>query len=156
KGSTMLPDILIKKSTTKNGKTVRHLRWWVSMIMAMALAAGTWNPTGHHFIHYISQGNPLEGFRPFFILVMIALWIMAFKAIYQSIKWYGAAIAAAIIAAFVYGLATKGWLDTSDWTVLGWVITIGMGLIIWLGLNASIIWKTATGVYTTESNDVED
>ena len=149
----MLPDILVKTAHTKNGKTVRHLRWWVSMILSMALALGTWNPTGHDFVHYIMKGNPLEGFHPFYILLMFALWVLALKAIYQSLKWYGAMIAAAVIAAFVYGLSSKGWLDTSDWTVLGWVVVIALGLIIWLGLNASIIWKTATGVYTTDSTD---
>jgi hypothetical protein len=149
----MLPDILVKRSVTKDGKKVSHLRWWVSMILSMALALGTWNPPGHHFIHYLMSGNPLEGFNPFYILLMIAFWLMALKAIYQSLKWYGALVAAAIIAAFVYGLAQKGWLDTSDWDTLGWVATIGMGLIIWLGLNASIFWKTATGVYTTDATD---
>ena len=151
----MLPDILVKRSVTKSGKKVSHLRWWVSLILSLALAIGTWNPTGHDFVHYLFQGNPFEGFNPFYILVMIAFWIMAFKAIYQSLRWYGALIAAAIIVAFVYGLAQKGWLDTSDATVLGWIATIGMGLIIWLGMNASIIWKTATGVYTTDVAEEE-
>ncbi len=149
----MFPEFFVKRSKTKDGKIVHHLHWWVSLIISMALSLGTWNPTGHHFIHYISQSNLMEGFHPFFILVMIAFWIMAIKAIYQSLKWYGTLIASLIIGAFVYGLSSKGWLDTSDWRVLGWVITIGIGLIIWLGLNASIIWKSATGIYTTDVTD---
>ena len=32
------------------------------------------------------------------------------------------------------------------------VIIIGVGLIIWFGLNASIIWKKLTGVYTTDAS----
>jgi len=142
-----------KKQRTKSGKVESHLRWWVSLILSLALALGTWNPTSHHFIAYISGTNPLEGFKPFFILVMIALWIMAIKAILQSIKIYGALIAVAIIAAFVYGLAQMGWLDTSKWSTLGWVASIGLGLIIFLGMNASILWKKATGVYTTDATD---
>jgi len=149
----MLPDILVKRSKTKSGKTVSHLRWWVSLILSMALAIGTWNPTGHHFVHYLTQGNPLEGFKPFYILIMLAFWVMALKAIYQSLKWYGAMITAAIIIAFVYGLAQYNLIDLSSWDSLGWIATLGMGLIIWVGLNASIIWKTATGVYTTDATD---
>jgi len=151
----MLPDFLVKRSKTKNGKTVSHLRWWVSLILSMALAIGTWNPTGHHFVHYLTQGNPLEGFKPFYILIMLAFWVMALKAIYQSLKWYGAMITAAIIIAFVYGLAQYNLIDLSSWDSLGWIATLGMGLIIWVGLNASIIWKTATGVYTTDATDEE-
>jgi peptidoglycan/LPS O-acetylase OafA/YrhL len=142
-----------QKNRTKSGKVETHLRWWVTLILSLALAIGTWNPTPHHFIAYISSGDPLSGFRPFFILVMIALWIMAIKAILQSIKIYGALIAAAIIAAFVYGLAQLGWLDTSKWNTLGWVATLGMGILIFIGMNASIIWKKATGVYTTDATD---
>jgi len=123
------------------------------MILSMALALGTWNPTGHHFIHYLMSGNPLEGFKPFYILVMFAFWLMALRAIYQSLRWYGALVAAAIIVAFVYGLDQKGWLDTGDWNTLGWVATIGMGLIIWLGLNAFIILKSSTVSYTTDVTD---
>ncbi len=151
----MLPSFLIKTAKTKDGKTVRHLRWWVSLILSMALAIGTWNPTGHDFVHYMIQANPLEGFHPFYIVVMFALWFMAIRAIYQSLNWYGTLIAISVIVAFVYGLSSRGWLDTSDWRVIGWIATIAMGLIIWLGLNASILWKTATGVYTTDSIDLD-
>ncbi len=140
-------------SRTKSGKVESHLRWWVSLVLSFALALGTWNPTKHHFIGYISSADPLSGFKPFFILVMLALWIMAIKAILQSIKIYGALIAVAIIAAFVYGLAQIGWLDTGNWNTLGWVAVIGMGLIIFVGMNASIVWKKMTGVYTTDATD---
>ena len=149
----MLPGFLTKRSKTKSGKVETHLRWWVSLMLALALALGTWNPTEHHFIGYISQSDPFSGFKPFFILVMLALWIMAFKAIMQSIKFYGAIIAVAIIIAFVWGLAQYDIIDTSKWSNLGWVATIGIGLIVWLGMNASIMWKKATGVYTTDATD---
>jgi len=149
----MLPNILTTKNRTKSGKIESHLRWWVSLVLSLALALGTWNPTAHHFIGYISQSDPLSGFKPFFILVMLALWIMAIKAIMQSIKIYGAIIAVAIIVAFVWGLAQYEIIDTSKWSNLGWIATIGTGLIIWLGMNASIMWKKATGVYTTDATD---
>lgn len=146
---------LTKKNTTRTGKSETSLHWWASLLLSMSLAIGTWNPSGRHFINYISHNDPLSGFKPFLILLMIALWILALKAILQSIKIYGAIIVAAIIVAFVWGLAQYGILDTSSWSNLGWVATIGMGLIIWLGLNASIIWKKATGVYTTDVTDEE-
>jgi len=142
-----------KTSRTKSGKVESHLRWWVTLILSFALAIGTWNPTEHHFIGYISGADPLSGFRPFFILVMIALWLLAFKAVLQSIKIYGAVILLAIIAAFVYGLAQMGWLDTSRWSTLGWVSVLAAGTIIFVGMNASIWWKKMTGVYTTDATD---
>ncbi len=138
---------------TKSGKVETHLHTWVTFVLSMLLALGTWNPTPHHFIGYISSGDPLAGFHPFLILIMIAFWIMAIKAILQSIKIYGALIAAAIIVAFVYGLAQMGWLDTSKWSTLGWIASIGIGLIIFIGMNASIFWKKMTGVYTTDATD---
>jgi cytochrome b561 len=80
---------------------------------------------------------------------------MAIKAVLQSIKLYGALIALAIIGAFVWGLVQYELLDTSKWSNLGWIASISMGLIIWLGLNAYIMWKKATGVYTTDVTDEE-
>ena len=149
----MLPSFMVNKSKTKNGKEVSYLKGWISLLLAIALAVGTWNPTVHHFIHYLFTGNPLEGFRPFYILVMIAMWILAIKVIYQGLKWYGAMIAAAIIIAFVWGLAQKNLIDASNINTLGWIADISIALIIWLGMNASIWWKKFTGVYTTDSTD---
>jgi hypothetical protein len=145
--------LFTQTNRTKSGKIESHLRWWVTLIISMALAIGTWNPTPNNFISYISSHDPLAGFKPFFILVMIAFWIMALKAVLQSIKIYGAIIVAAIIAAFVYGMAQAGWLDTSSWDTLGWIASIGLGLIIFVGMNASIVWKKMTGVYTTDATD---
>ena len=151
----MLPGFLTQKNRTKSGKTETHLRWWVSLILSMGLALGTWNPTDINFIHYVMQGDLLNGFKPFYILVIFALWIIAFKAIFQSLQWYGAFIVMAIIAAFVWGLVQYGWIDLSDWNNIGWIGTIGMGILIWLGLNASIWWKRFTGIYTTDIAEEE-
>jgi hypothetical protein len=149
----MIPKVLTNTSTTKGGKKVTHLAWWVTLILSMALSLGTWNPTGHHFIHYISVNfdNILNGFTPFAILMMFALWMLAIKSIFQSLKFYGAVVTVVILMAFVWGLQEYHILDLSELKQIGWIATLGMGFLIWFGLNASIIWKKLTGVYTTDS-----
>lgn len=150
----MLPNVLTSTSVTKSGKKVTNLAWWVTLIMSMALSIGTWNPTGHHFINYISNAdNIFSGFNPFGILMMLALWLLAIKSIFQSLKLYGAIIAVIIIASFIWGLQQYGIIDVTEFSQAGWAATIGMGLLIWFGLNASIIWKKLTGVYTTDMTD---
>ena len=152
----MLPGFLTKTSTTKTGKKESHLQWWVTLILSMALAIGTWNPTGSHFIHYISSAdNLLSGFTPFGILIMLALWLLAIKSIFQSLKLYGAILTVVIIAAFIWGLQEYGIIDINKFEQAGWAATIGVGLLIWFGLNASIIWKKLTGVYTTDMTEEE-
>jgi hypothetical protein len=152
----MLPDFLTSTSTTKSGKKVTHLNWWVTLLMSMALAIGTWNPTGHHFINYLSNVDDIfSGFKPFGILIMLALWLLAIKSIFQSLKLYGAILTIIIIGAFVWGLQQYNLINVTDFEQAGWAATIGVGLLIWLGLNASIIWKKLTGVYTTDSTDEE-
>ncbi len=149
----MIPNVLTK-TTTKGGKKVTHLAWWVTFILSMALAVGTWNPTGYHFIHYISNVDDLlSGFKPFAILIMLALWLLAIKSIFQSLKYYGAIITVIIIAAFVWGLQQYKLINVSEFEQAGWAATLGVGLLIWFGLNASIIWKKLTGVYTTDGTD---
>ena len=152
----MLPEFLTKTSTTKTGKKESHLQWWVTLIMSLALAIGTWNPTGNHFINYISSAeNLLSGFKPFGILIMLALWLLAIKSIFQSLKLYGAILTVVIIAAFIWGLQEYGIIDINKFEQAGWAATIGVGLLIWFGLNASIIWKKLTGVYTTDMTEEE-
>jgi len=148
----MLPNVLTNTSTTKSGKKVTHLAWWVTLVLSMALALGTWNPTGHHFVHYISNVEDiLSGFKPFGILIMLALWLLAIKSIFQSLGFFGALIVTIIIAAFIWGLQQYNIINVTEFEQAGWAATIGVGLLIWFGLNASIIWKKLTGVYTTDA-----
>jgi len=150
----MVPNVLTSTSVTKDGKKVTNLAWWVTLIMSMALAIGTWNPTDYHFIKYISNVDDIfSGFKPFGILMMLALWLLAIKSIFQSLKLYGAAIAVIIIASFVWGLQQYNIINVTEFSQAGWAATIGMGVLIWFGLNASIIWKKLTGVYTTDGTD---
>ena len=147
----MIPSAFTKTSTTKSGKKVTHLAWWVTLVLSLALALGTWNPTGHHFIHYISSVDDiLSGFKPFGILIMMALWLLAIKSIFQSLGFFGALITSIIIGAFIWGLQQYNIINVEDFKQAGWAATIGVGVLIWFGLNASIIWKKLTGVYTTD------
>ncbi|SFV64221.1 hypothetical protein MNB_SV-9-278 [hydrothermal vent metagenome] len=150
----MLPSALTSTNRTSRGKTETHLRWWVTLIMSMALSIGTWNPLGHHFINYISNvDNLLTGFTPFGILLMTAMWILAIKSIFQSLKITGVIFTVIVILAFVWGLQQYGIINIKDLTHIGWLATLGMGFLIWFGLNASILWKKVTGVYTTDDTD---
>jgi len=151
----MLPNIFTKTNTTKKGKQETHLRWWVTLIISLGLALGTWNPTGHHFIHYISQQDIFSGFTPFAILLMFGIWILALKSIFQSLKLFGALFVVIIIAAFLWGLKQYGLIEFDNLQQMGWAGTLSVAFIIWIGLNASIIWKTLTGVYATDNVEEE-
>ncbi len=151
----MLPNIFTKTNTTKKGKQETHLRWWVTLLIALGLALGTWNPTGHHFIHYISQQDILSGFTPFAIILMFGVWILALKSIFQSLKMFGAIFVVIIIAAFLWGLNQYELIEFDNLNQMGWAGTLSVAFIIWIGLNASIIWKTLTGVYATDSVEEE-
>lgn len=151
----MLPTIFTKTNTTKKGKQETHLRWWVTLLISLALALGTWNPTGHHFIHYISGQELLSGFTPFAIILMVGIWILALKSIFQSLKLWGAIFVIIIIMAFLWGLNQYGLIEFNNLTQMGWAGTLSVAFIIWMGLNASIIWKTLTGVYSTDSVEEE-
>ena len=85
--------------------------------------------------------------------MMLALWLLAIKSIYQSLKFYGAIITIIIIAAFIWGLQQYNIINVTKFEHAGWAATLGMGFLIWFGLSASIIWRKLTGVYTTDSTD---
>jgi len=146
-----MANLLKSTKKTKTGKVESSFRWWVTLLMSLGLAIGTWNPTGHHFIHFISQQNILSGFTPFAIIFMLGIWILALKSIFQSIGWSGIFFILIIISTFLWGLNSYEVIQFDNLTQMGWAGTISVALIIWIGLNASIIWKTLTGVYSTET-----
>jgi len=152
----MLPNILTTTNKTKKGKTEKHLRWWVTLLISLALALGTWNPTGHHFVHYILDSeNILSGFTPFAIILMIGIWILALKSIFQSLQIFGIIFVVIIIIAFLWGLNQYGIIAFDNLNQMGWTGTLSVAFIIWVGVNASIIWKTLTGVYATDNVETE-
>ena len=123
----MIPKVLTNTTTTKGGKKVTHLAWWVTLVLSMALAVGTWNPSGHHFIHNISNVDDiLSGFKPFAILIMLALWLLAIKSIFQSFKNYGAIITDIIIAALIWGLQQYNLINVAEIEKAGLAVTIGV------------------------------
>jgi len=148
-----MKEIFTDTRKTKKGGSETSLRWWVTAIISLFLSLGTWNPTGFHFLHYVSTSNPLAGFTPFIILIMIGMWLLAIRSIFQSLGLYGALFIVVIILAFVWGLNQYGLIDIKDFEQLGWVATLGMAFIIWAGLNASKMWKSITGVYSTNRID---
>jgi len=151
----MIPDILTQTKKTKKGKTEKTLRWWVTLLMSIGLALGTWNPTGHHFIHYISQQDIFSGFTPFAIIIMLGVWILAIKSVFQSIGWSGTFFVLIIIGTFLWGLNSYELIQFDNLTQMGWAGTLSVAFIIWIGINASIIWKTLTGVYATDTVESE-
>ncbi|KIM04432.1 MAG: hypothetical protein KU28_10700 [Sulfurovum sp. PC08-66] len=150
-----IKETMTNTRATKQGGSETSFRWWVTAIMALILSIGTWNPTGFHFLHYVSVSNPLSGFTPFAILIMLGLWLMAIRSIFQSLGLYGALFIVIMILAFVWGLNQYGLIDLKNFDQLGWIATIGMAIVIWAGLNASKIWKQITGVYSTDRIDDE-
>jgi hypothetical protein len=148
----MIPTIFTKTNKTKKGKSEKHLRWWVTLAMSLALALGTWNPWGHHFIHYVMEAEDiLSGFTPFGIILMLAAWVLAIKSVFQSLGMMGTAFVVIIIGAFLWGLHQYGLLDFTDFSEMGIAGTVSIAILIWTGLNASVIWKSLTGVYATDS-----
>jgi len=129
------------------------LRWWITALISLGLSLGTWNPTEYHFIHYVTQADILSGFTPFAILLMVGVWFLAIKSIFQSLGMFGAFFIVITILTFIWGLNQYGLIDLNNLTQLGWVATFGMAFIIWAGLNASKAWKRVTGVYSTNRID---
>ena len=140
------------KSRSGRSGGLGALPWWLSLILSIALSVGSWNPTGMDFVHYVSGdlSHIFSGFKPFIILIVLVLWLLAIKSISQSLGLVGAIISLVVIGAFAWGLQQSGMVDFTNLKDAGWLATISMGLLIWFGLNASILWKRLTGVYVTE------
>ena len=119
----------------------------------MALALGTWNPTGHHFIHYISNVEDiLSGFKTLWYPHhdgTLVYWLLSLSSrVLVSLAHSLLPLSSVHLSG---DLQQYGIINVTEFEQAGWSATIGVGLLIWFGLNASIIWKKLTGVYTTDA-----
>jgi len=129
----------------------RRIHWSLTLLLSMFLAVGTWNPSEYNLISMmIGSDNLFEGFKPFAILLILALWILAIKAVYQSLKLSGVIIISILIGTFILGLQQFGLIEVNQLNQIGWILSISTGLIIWIGFNALFIWRKLTGVYSTD------
>ena len=122
---------------------------------SIALVLVTYNPTGTSYIHWLF--NHAEGSLPFVALagvVLLICYAIYIRSTLRSLGPFGIALAAAFIAAIVWVLHDMGILAFDGSGAMQWIVLVGIGIILGIGLSWSHIRRLLSG--QTDVDDVDD
>ncbi len=128
----------------------------VRIAVSIIIVLLTYNPEGVlSYFHWVQSGFGTD--EPLKILVgllLVVAYVVLLRATLFSIGVAGVALVAAVIAALVWVLVSNGVLSLEGAGVLQWVVLIGFGLVLGVGLSWGIVRRRLSGqVYV---DDVED
>jgi hypothetical protein len=116
------------------------------LLFAVALVLLTFNPTGHSYYHWLVDGfpsvSPAEAIAGLLLLIG---WIFFVRTTLSSIGALGLLLMAALFAAIVWWIVSKGWLDVSNRSAMAWIVLLILGLMLGVGMSWSHIRRRISG-----------
>ena len=104
----------------------------------------------------ISQGGPGDRLRwtGFSIDLVLIGYVICIRATFRSIGIFGVLLVAALLGAIGWVLYDYGYLDVEDPGLMQWLVLLGMGLILGIGLCWSHVRRAISG--QADMDDVDD
>lgn len=119
-------------------------RWGASLVLVL----GTWNPSGHSYLHWVISafGDDGMGAIHFFVgALVLAAWAVFVVATQRSLGALGLVIGAAVIGSLIWLLADLGLVSTDSRTAVAWLALIALATLLAVGLSWSHIWRRLSG-----------
>jgi hypothetical protein len=124
------------------------------LLFAAALVLLTFNPTGHSYYHWLADGfpsvSPAEAIAGLLLLIG---WIFFVRTTLSSIGTLGLLLMAALFAAIVWWIVSKGWLDVSDRSAMAWIVLLILGLMLGVGMSWSHVRRRISGQASVDRVD---
>jgi len=124
------------------------------LLFAVALVLLTFNPTGHSYYHWLADGfpsvSPAEAIAGLLLLIG---WIFFVRTTLSSIGTLGLVLMAALFAAIVWWIVSKGWLDVSNRSAMAWIVLLILGLMLGVGMSWSHIRRRISGQASVDRVD---
>jgi hypothetical protein len=124
------------------------------LLFAIALVLLTFNPTGHSYYHWLVDGfpsvSPAEAIAGLLLLIG---WIFFVRTTLSSIGALGLLLMAALFAAIVWWIVSKGWLDVSNRSAMAWIVLLILGLMLGVGMSWSHIRRRISGQASVDRVD---
>ena len=116
------------------------------LLFAVALVLLTFNPTGHSYYHWLADGfpsvSPAEAIAGLLLLIG---WIFFVRTTLSSIGTLGLVLMAALFAAIVWWIVSKGWLDVGNRSAMAWIVLLILGLMLGVGMSWSHVRRRISG-----------
>jgi Na+/melibiose symporter-like transporter len=127
----------------------------VRVVFSIALVLVTYNPTQYSYVDWAL--NHAEGSLPLVVLagvVLLILYAIYIRSTVRAMGTLGIILAAAFLAALLWVLVDAGVLSLSGDDALQWVILLGIGIILGIGLSWSHVRRILSG--QVDVDDVEN
>ncbi|HQU47971.1 MAG TPA: DUF6524 family protein [Casimicrobiaceae bacterium] len=117
----------------------------VRVALAVVLVLATWNPTGYSYVQWAMTGaGPIDASKALVGLLLLGGWLLCLRATWVSLGAIGVVFFAALFAAFVWWLASMGYVST-DQRTLAWIVLVAVGVVLGVGMGWSKLRQRATG-----------
>ena len=125
------------------------------LVAAIALVLATYNPSGTSYFHWVQAGfEPDTAVKALAGVVLVILYIICLRATLRSIGFLGAGLVAALLAAIGWVAVDYGYLNVEDPGLMQWLILIGAGFVLGIGLSWSHVRRALTG--QRDMDDVDE
>lgn len=134
------------------GTTSALQQFLIRVFAGIVVVLVTYNPTGWlSYVHWVSEGFETDmALKALAGLVLLIAYVVLIRATYYAIGVIGIVLVAALIAAIVWVMSDLGVLAVRDPGVLSWVILIGIGVLLGVGLSWAIIRRRLSGQVSTD------
>ncbi len=131
------------------------LGFLLRLVAAIALVLATYNPSGTSYFHWVQAGFETDtAVKALAGVVLVILYIICLRATLRSIGFLGAGLVAALLAAIGWVAVDYGYLNVEDPGLMQWLILIGAGVVLGIGLSWSHVRRALTG--QRDMDDVDE
>ena len=85
---------------------------------------------------------------------MLGGWLVFVRATFMSLGALGLIVCSAFLAALVWWLIDLGWLRTSAFSTVEWIMLVCLSVLLAIGVSWSHLRRRLTGQYDVE--DIDD
>jgi hypothetical protein len=121
---------------------------------SLALVFVTFNPSGHSYLHWLAgdlqSGRPAKAIAG---LALLCAWIFFVRSANAALGTLGFGLLAALFAAVVWWMASRGWVTIGSGTTLAWVALTILGLVLGIGLSWALIRQRVSGQASVDRVD---
>ena len=131
------------------------LGFLLRLVGAIALVLATYNPSGTSYFHWVQSGFETDlAVKALAGIVLVIVYVICLRATLRSIGLIGAGLVIALLAAIGWVLVDYGYLNVEDPGLMQWLILIGVGLVLGIGLSWSHVRRALTG--QRDMDDVDE
>ena len=127
------------------------LRW----LFAFGLLVATYNPTPRNFVGWAKTNAQTQlSMTVLLSLILLIGYIIYLRATLRSIGAFGMLLVLALVAAMLWVVYDKGWLNFANPTANTWIGLFAMSLVLGIGLSWSHVRRSLSG--QADMDDVDE